>query len=96
MIHSESDHIPLQVIYSDVLRSDGLLIMLGRLKYLLGVRANLDPKAAEIIQMDAAEIVNKEAASLQDGELKGKMWLNGKWSDVKIKFDGTFNKEMLL
>jgi hypothetical protein len=69
--------------------------MLGRLKHVLGVRANLDPEAAEIIQMDAAQIVKEEAPSLKDGELKGIMWLNGKWRDVKIKFDGTYYKEML-
>jgi hypothetical protein len=96
MNNSESDFIQLQVIHIDNLRSDGLLFMFGRVRCVLGVRANLDPEAAEIIQMDAAAVVNKEAASLKDGELKGKMWLNGKWSDVKMKFDGTFNKDLLL
>ena len=90
MIQSESEFTQLTVEYIDGQQSDGLLLMIGGLMYGLRLRADLDPEAAVIIQMDAAQIVKEERSRLQDGELKGKMWRNGKWSDYNLDL---FNKD---
>jgi hypothetical protein len=95
MINSESDFIQPQVIYMKTKDFDAILGISHDGQSLLALRADLAPGAVKTIQAEACQIIKEEAASLTDNNHKGKVWLNGKWSDFDFDFTVVFNEVLL-
>jgi hypothetical protein len=95
MIDSESDFIQLQVINFETQDFDAFLVISHDGQNILALRADLDPEAADTIQYDSSQIVKAKAASLAGNTHRGKLWLDGKWSDHDFDFTVVFNKASL-
>ena len=95
MIQSESDFIPLQVIWVMGQEFDAILGISNDGQSLLALRPELHPEAAETVQAEAAQMVKEVAPTLMDNEFTGKVWSNGKWSDRAIDLIGDFDQDSL-
>ncbi len=97
MINSEREPMQLQIQVSQIetMDFDAFLIMSHDGENELGLRNDLDPEEAVIIQMDAAQIVKEEASRLTINELRGRIWKNGKWWEFDLNLVGDFDQDSL-